>query len=207
MKWFFIRKREKSGKSLDTSGVKVIGVGGGGCNIVNHIAENNFNMGSLAVCDMDADVLGRTNVEEKWQLGSNGLGAGNNPETARQEAMKQIKDIRAMIMNTKVLFVVSCLGGGTGSGVTPIITREAYNKGISTFAMVTLPFEFEGEHKFRQAFWGMQQMEHFADGVFFLNNQFLLRQKHDKKMNYAFEDADSLIQGVIESLINSACND
>ena len=135
MKWFFRRKREKSGKSLDTSGVKVIGVGGGGCNIVNHIAENNFNMGSLAVCDMDADVLGRTNVEEKWQLGSNGLGAGNNPETARQEAMKQIKDIRAMIMNTKVLFVVSCLGGGTGSGVTPIITREAYNKGISTFAM------------------------------------------------------------------------
>ena len=207
MKWFFRRKREKSGKSLDTSGVKVIGVGGGGCNIVNHIAENNFNMGSLAVCDMDADVLGRTNVEEKWQLGSNGLGAGNNPETARQEAMKQIKDIRAMIMNTKVLFVVSCLGGGTGSGVTPIITREAYNKGIGTFAMVTLPFEFEGEHKFRQAFWGMQQMEHFADGVFFLNNQFLLRQKHDKKMNYAFEDADSLIQGVIESLINSACND
>lgn len=207
MKWFFRRKREKSGKSLDTSGVKVIGVGGGGCNIVNHIAENNFNMGSLAVCDMDADVLGRTNVEEKWQLGSNGLGAGNNPETARQEAMKQIKDIRAMIMNTKVLFVVSCLGGGTGSGVTPIITREAYNKGISTFAMVTLPFGFEGEHKFRQAFWGMQQMEHFADGVFFLNNQFLLRQKHDKKMNYAFEDADSLIQGVIESLINSACND
>ena len=73
--------------------------------------------------------------------------------------------------------------------------------------MVTLPFEFEGEHKFRQAFWGMQQMEHFADGVFFLNNQFLLRLKHDKKMNYAFEDADSLIQGVIESLINSACND
>lgn len=205
MKWFF--RRKKSGKSLDTSEVKVIGVGGGGCNIVNHIAEKNFNMGSLAVCDMDADILERAKVEEKWQLGSDGLGAGNAPETARQEAMKQIKDIRAMIMNTKVLFVVSCLGGGTGSGVTPIITREAHNKGISTFAMVTLPFEFEGEHKFRQAFWGIQQMVHFTDGVFFLNNQFLMRQKQDKKTIYAFEDADSLIQGVIQNLINSACND
>ena len=73
--------------------------------------------------------------------------------------------------------------------------------------MVTLPFEFEGEHKFRQAFWGMQQMEHFTDGVFFLNNQFLKRKWQDKIMNYALEDANSLIQGVIQNLINSICYD
>lgn len=144
---------------------------------------------------------------EKLQLGSSGLGAGNDPETARREARKQINDIRAMLQDTKVLFLVSCLGGGSGTGVTPIIAREAYNKGIITFVMVTLPFEFEGEHKFRQAFEGIQQMEHLTDGIFFLNNQFLKRKWQDKILNCAFENADLLIQGVIQNLINSTCYD
>lgn len=206
MKWFF-GKQKKSGKSLDISKIKVIGVGCGGCNIVNHMKEHRFDKGSLAICDMDADVLERSKVQEKLQLGSSGLGAGNDPETAKREARKQIKDIHALLQNTKLLFLVSCLGGGTGTGVTPIIAREAYNKGLSTFAMVTLPFEFEGEHKFRQAFWGMQQMEHFTDGVFFLNNQFLKRKWQDKIMNSALEDANSLIQSVIQNLINTTCYD
>ncbi len=206
MKLFFGRKK-KSGKSLDTSKIKVIGVGCGGCNIVSHMKEHGFDKGSLAVCDMDADVLERAKVKEKLLLGSSGLGAGNDPETAKQEARKQIKNIQAMLQDTRVLFLVSCLGGGTGTGVTPIIAREAYNKGISTFAVVTLPFEFEGEHKFRQAFWGMQQMEHFTDGVFFLNNQFLKRKWQDNIMNYALENVNSLIQGVIQNLINSICYD
>ena len=206
MKCFF-RRKKKSGKNLGTSGIKVIGVGCGGCNIVNHMAENGFNLGSLAVCDMDAEVVERAKVQEKLLLGSSGLGAGNDPKTARQEAMKQIKDIRAMLLDTKVVFIVSCLGGGTGSGVTPIIAREAYNKGTSTFAMVTLPFEFEGEHKFRQALGGVHLMEHVTDGIFFLNNQFLKRHGQDKLMNRALEDTNSLIQGVIQSLINSTCYD
>lgn len=207
MKWFFRRKKKRFGKSLDTSEIKVIGIGGGGCNIVNHMAEHGFNLSSLAVCDMDADVLKRAKVKEKLQLGSCGLGAGNNPDTARQEAMEQIKDISIMLLDIRTLFVVSCLGGGTGSGVTPIIAREAYNKGISTFAMVTLPFEFEGEQKFRQALLGMHQMEHYTDGVFSLNNQFLKRTGQDKLMDCVFEDASSLIQGVIQSLIKSTCYD
>lgn len=207
MNCFFNRKKKRSGKSLDTSGIKVIGVGCGGCNIVNHMKKNGFDMGRLAVCDMDADVLKRAKVQEKLQLGSSGLGAGNDPETARREARKQINDIRAMLQDTKVLFLVSCLGGGSGTGVTPIIAREAYNKGIITFVMVTLPFEFEGEYKFRQAFEGIQQMEHLTDGIFFLNNQFLKRKWQDKILNCAFENADLLIQGMIQNLINSTCYD
>lgn len=190
----------------DSSEVKIIGIGCGGCNIVNHMMTNGFKEASLAVCDMDKDVVKRSNVSEKLLIGSDGLGAGNKPETGREEAVKNIKAIKSMFKNTKVAVVVSCFGGGCGTGATPVIAQELKKLGITTIGVVTLPFAFEGEKKFVQATEGIGNMERYTDFLFLFNNQYIMNNNADLSMTKAFAEADNLIGGVVKTIISAIVN-
>ncbi|MCR5191024.1 MAG: hypothetical protein K6C07_06440, partial [Bacteroidales bacterium] len=130
------------------------------------------------------------------------LGAGNNPAKAESEAEKKITEIRGLLADSpKVLFVVSCMGGGFGTGAAPVIARESRKMGITTIGIVTMPFDFEGEHKREQAFAGVRNMSKQTDALFLFNNQFILRNYKYLTVNKAFSKADELMGGVTQNLI------
>ncbi len=198
----FKRSGEGSVRIPNGSKVKVIGVGCGGCNVVNYMYANGFKNVPFAVCDMDAAVMERSEIPEKLLLGDDGLGAGNNPAKAESEAENKITEIRGLLADSpKVLFIVSCMGGGFGTGAAPVIARESRKMGITTVGIVTMPFDFEGEHKREQAFAGVRNMSKQTDALFLFNNQFILRNYKYLTVNKAFSKADELMGGVTENLI------
>ena len=200
----FSCSKNRSNCRFDSSDIEVIGVGCGGINVVNHMQMHGFKEVSLAVCDMDASVIHNSKVQEKLLLGSDGLGAGNKPELGQKEAEKKISDIQTLIKKqTKVTFVVTCLGGGCGTGVAPIIARESKKRGIKTIGVATLPFEFEGKIKFSQAIEGIRELAANTDSMFVLNNQYILKHHPELAMNNAFSKADELIGDVVWSIIGN----
>lgn len=200
----FSCSKNSSNCRFDSSDIEVIGVGCGGINVVNHMQMHGFKDVSLAVCDMDASVIHNSKVKEKLLLGSDGLGAGNKPELGQKEAEKKIPDIQALIKErTKVTFVVTCLGGGCGTGAAPIIARESKKRGIKTIGVATLPFEFEGKIKFSQAIEGIRELAANTDSIFVLNNQYILKHHPELAMNNAFSKADELIGDVIWSIVGN----
>lgn len=184
------------------SGIKIIGVGCGGNNVVNSLYANGINDVSLVACDCDASVLERSNAEATLQLGNDGLGTGGNPNVGRETAEEKTADIRALLGDeTDVAFVVSCLGGGCGTGAAPIVAREARLMGITTICVATLPFEFEGTQRFGQSLDGVREMAKNADGIYLLNNQYIFRQHWDSPINEAFAQTDGMLCNVIRSTI------
>ncbi|MBR5984147.1 MAG: hypothetical protein IK025_10580 [Bacteroidales bacterium] len=181
--------------------VKIIGVGCGGGNIVNHLSESKLNDVSLAVCDLDASVVERTKAGTALQLGTDGLGTGSNPDIGRAEAERKIADIRALLSDKpQMAFVVSCFGGGCGTGVAPVIARESKSMGITTIGIATLPFEFEGNLRYECALDGIREMAKNTDAMFLLNNQYVFRQHWELPMNEAFTKADELMGNVIKCI-------
>lgn len=186
------------------SGIKIIGIGCGGNNIVNNLYASGMNDISLVSCDCDASVLERSKADVKLQLGNDGLGTGGNPNVGKKNAEDKTADIRALLGDgTDVAFVVSCLGGGCGTGAAPIVAREARLMGITTICVATLPFEFEGTRRFGQSLDGVHEMAKNADGVFLLNNQYIFRQHWDSPINEAFAQTDGMLCNVIRSTIES----
>ena len=184
--------------------IKVIGVGCGGNNIVNHISQSNFENMSFVACDMDAKVLEKSAAATTLQLGTDCLGSGNKPEKANFAAEENIDAIKKLFDNKPSLtFVVTCLGGGCGTGAAPIIARESKKMDITTIALATLPFELEGERRFSQAIEGIRNMAKDTDVLFLLNNQYIKKQYSDLPINQAFEKADDLLAEVAKSLIHS----
>ena len=184
--------------------VKVIGVGCGGNNIVNHMSQSNFENMSFVACDMDAKVLEKSAAATTLQLGTDGLGSGNKPEKANTAAEENIDAIKKLLDDKPSLtFVVTCLGGGCGTGAAPVIARESKKMGITTIALATLPFELEGERRFSQAMEGIRNMARDTDVLFLLNNQYIKKQYSDLPMNQAFEKADDLLAEVAKSLIHA----
>ena len=184
--------------------VKVIGVGCGGNNIVNHMSQTNFESMSFVACDMDAKVLEKSAAATTLQLGTDCLGSGNKPEKANFAAEENIDAIKKLFDDKPSLtFVVTCLGGGCGTGAAPIIVRESKKMGITTVALATLPFELEGERRFSQAIDGIRNMARDTDVLFLLNNQYIKKQYSDLPINQAFEKADDLLAEVAKSLIHS----
>jgi len=184
--------------------VKAIGIGCGGNNIVNHISQNNFESMSFVACDIDAKVLEKSATATKLQLGTDGLGSGNKPEKASFAAEENIDAIKKLFDDKPSLtFVVTCLGGGCGTGAAPIIVRESKKMGITTIALATLPFELEGERRFSQALEGIRNMARDTDALFLLNNQYIKEQYSDLPINQAFEKADDLLVEIAKSLIHS----
>ena len=173
MRKLFSKPHERQKGSFDASEIEIIGVGCGGTNIVNYMQTHGFKDFPLAVCDMDASVIEHSKVREKLLFGMDGLGAGNNPELGKSEAEKKMIDIRSIIKeHTKVSFVVVCLGGGCGTGASPVVAREIKKRGVKTIGVATLPFEFEGRLKFNQAMDGLIELATYTDAIFVLNNQY-----------------------------------
>lgn len=203
MRKLFSKYHERQKGSFDASEIEIIGVGCGGTNIVNYMQMHGFKDVPLAVCDMDASVLEHSKVQDKLLFGMDGLGAGNNPKLGKSEAEKKMMDIRSIIKgHTKVAFVVACLGGGFGTGASPIIAEEIRKHGIKTFGVVTLPFEFEGKPKINQAMEGLRELATYTDAIFVLNNQYILNHHPELAMNAAFSMADELMGKVVWSIIN-----
>ncbi len=194
----------KKATSTTKSTVKVIGVGCGGNNIVNHISQNHFEGFSFVACDMDAKVFEKSVAATPLQLGTDGLGSGNSPEKARIAAEENTDAIKKLFDDKpSMTFVVTCLGGGCGTGAAPVIARESKKMGITTVALATLPFELEGERRFLQASEGIQDMARNADALFLLNNQYIKTQYCDLPINQAFTKADDLLAEVAKSLIRA----
>ena len=159
---------------------------------------------SLVACDCDASVLEHSKAEVKLQLGNDGLGTGGNPNVGKKNAEEKVADIRALLGDgTDVAFVVSCLGGGCGTGVAPVVAREARLMGITTICVATLPFEFEGTQRFEQSLDGVREMSKNADGIYLFNNQYIFRQHPNSPINEAFAQADEMMCNFIRSTIES----
>lgn len=194
----------KKATSTTKPNFKVIGVGCGGNNIVNNMSQSNLGGFSFVACDMDTKVLEKSVATTTLQLGKDGLGSGNSPEKARIAAEENLDAIKKLFDDKpSMTFVVTCLGGGCGTGAAPVIARESKKLGITTIALATLPFELEGERRFSQASEGIQNLARNADAIFLLNNQYIKEQYCDLSINQAFAKADDLLAEVAKSLIRA----
>ena len=174
--------------------IKVIGVGGGGGNAVNHMYNEGIHDVTFVVCNTDNKALQDSPVPHKIQLGSEGLGAGNRPAKAREAAEESIEDVRKMLNDgTRMAFITAGMGGGTGTGAAPIIARESKNMGILTVGIVTIPFRFEGHKKIDQALDGVEEMAKNVDALLVINNERLRQIYGDLPVLKAFGKADETL--------------
>ena len=154
--------------------IKVIGVGGGGSNAINHMFEQGIKGVDFIVCNTDLQSLEASHISNKIQLGANltqGLGAGANPEVGKRAAMETIEDIIDMLgVNTKMLFITAGMGGGTGTGAAPIIAKTAKEMDILTVGIVTTPFGFEGKRRKEFASEGIENLKRAVDCLLIISN-------------------------------------
>jgi cell division protein FtsZ len=177
--------------------IKVIGVGGGGSNAINHM----FNLGikgvDFVICNTDAQALNNSGVPNKIQLGVNlteGLGAGANPDIGEQAAVESLEDIRAMLnTNTKMVFITAGMGGGTGTGAAPIIAKMAMDMDILTVGIVTMPFQFEGKIRNTQAHKGIEKLRQVVDSLVIINNNKLREVYGNLGFKAGFSKADEVL--------------
>ncbi len=180
--------------------IKVVGVGGGGGNAVNHMYNTGIHDVTFAVCNTDKKALNDSPVPYKLQLGE-GLGAGNRPEKARKAAEESIPQIRAMFDDgTKMVFITAGMGGGTGTGAAPIIARVAREMNILTVGIVTIPFKWEGKAKIDQALDGVDEINKHVDALLVVNNQRLYEIYQGKTMSEAFAISDNTLCNAAKSI-------
>lgn len=177
--------------------IKVIGVGGGGSNAVNHMYNLGIKDVNFVVCNTDAQALTNSPVPVKIQLGESlteGRGAGNSPEKGRASALENIQDVISVLEdNTKMVFITAGMGGGTGTGAAPIIAKTAKELGILTVGIVTIPFRFEGKVRVNQAIDGIAEMEKYVDSLLIINNERLREMYGDLTLSNAFAKADNVL--------------
>ena len=188
---------EEKGNSI----IKVIGVGGGGGNAVNHMYRDGIHDVTFVLCNTDNQALNDSPVPVHLQLGKEGLGAGNKPERARQAAEETLDDIRNMLNDgTKMAFITAGMGGGTGTGAAPVIARVSKEMGILTVGIVTIPFKFEGPKKIDQALDGVEQMAKHVDALLVINNERLREIYPDLAVLDAFAKADDTLSIAAKSI-------
>lgn len=177
--------------------IKVIGVGGGGSNAVNHMFNQGIRDVEFVVCNTDAQSLNNSPVPNKLQIGINltgGLGAGANPEKGKDAAIESKEEIRALLEdNTKMLFITAGMGGGTGTGAAPVIARVAKDMDILTVGIVTVPFAFEGKKKMYQANEGIKELKESCDTVLVILNDMLREIYGNLPISDAFAEADAVL--------------
>ncbi len=175
----------------ENSIIKVIGVGGGGGNAVNHMYREGIHDVSFVLCNTDNQALNDSPVPVHLQLGKEGLGAGNKPEKAKQAAEETLDDIKHMLDDgTKMAFITAGMGGGSGTGAAPVIARVSKELGILTVGIVTIPFKFEGARKIDQALDGVEEMSKHVDALLVINNERLRQIYPDLAVLDAFGKAD-----------------
>lgn len=181
--------------------IKVIGVGGGGGNAVNHMYREGIHDVSFVLCNTDNQALNDSPVPVHLQLGKEGLGAGNKPAKAREAAEESIEDIKAMLNDgTKMAFITAGMGGGTGTGAAPVIARVSKKLGILTVGIVTIPFRFEGERKIDQALDGVEEMSKHVDALLVINNERLREIYTELSILDAFGKADDTLSIAAKSI-------
>ncbi|MBP3567271.1 MAG: cell division protein FtsZ [Paraprevotella sp.] len=174
--------------------IKVVGVGGGGGNAVNHMYKEGIHDVSFVVCNTDSQALNNSPIPTRLQLGTEGLGAGNRPQRAREAAMKSIDDIKNMLNDgTKMVFITAGMGGGTGTGAAPVIAQCAKDMGILTVGIVTIPFRFEGLRKIDQALDGVEEIAKHVDALLVINNERLREIYPELTVLNAFSKADDTL--------------
>ncbi|MCX6257708.1 MAG: cell division protein FtsZ [Bacteroidia bacterium] len=184
--------------------IKVMGVGGGGSNAVNHMFRQGIRDVDFLVCNTDAQALLLSPVPAKVQIGeslTDGRGAGNNPEIGCKAALETEESLRTILSeNTKMLFITAGMGGGTGTGAAPVIARIAHELDILTVGIVTIPFRFEGNVRIRQAVAGIEELEKYVDSLLVVNNEKLRSMFGDQRISEAFENADNILTAAAKGI-------
>ena len=183
--------------------IKVIGVGGGGCNAVRNMFLEKVEGVTYAVCNTDSQSLSRSPVPIKILLGSSGLGAGANPELGRSEAEANIDDIKKLLSDgTKMVFVTAGMGGGTGTGAAPVIAGVARELGMLTVGVVTIPFYFEKKKKIIKALKGVDELRKNVDAILIVNNERLCDVYADSDISVkdAFLKADNILMDAVKGI-------
>ncbi len=177
--------------------IKVIGVGGGGSNAVNHMHEQGIEGVNFIICNTDAQAIAQSKVPNKVQLGphlTQGLGAGANPNVGKEATEESLEEIKAILeVNTKMVFVTAGMGGGTGTGGAPIVAKISKEMGILTVGIVTTPFGYEGKKRMQQAEEGINRLKDQVDTLLVINNDKLRHQFGNLKMSEAFAKADNIL--------------
>jgi len=181
--------------------IKVIGVGGGGNNAVNHMFHQGIKDVEFIVCNTDAQALETSPVQIKLQIGESGLGAGANPEQGRNAAIESREEIKELLcQNTKMLFITAGMGGGTGTGAAPEIAKIARDLDILTVGIVTMPFGFEGKPKYARAEAGIKELKQYCDTVLVILNDKLREVFSNLTMSNAFSQADNVLTTAAKSI-------
>ena len=190
--------------------IKVVGVGGGGSNAVNHMFSQNIEGVNFIICNTDAQAISQSKVPNRVQLGphlTQGLGAGANPDIGRQATEESLEEIKRILeVNTKMAFITAGMGGGTGTGGAPIISKICKELGILTVGIVTTPFSYEGKKRQMQAEDGIRVMKQYVDTLLVISNDKLRHQFGNLKMKEAFNRADNVLATAakcITDVINS----
>jgi len=177
--------------------IKVIGVGGGGGNAVNHMYKQGITGVDFIICNTDAQALELSPIPNKVQLGASlteGMGAGSIPEVGKNSAIENIDDIKEMLgVNTKMLFITAGMGGGTGTGASPIIAKAAREMDILTVGIITTPFSFEGKRRKMQAEEGMEELKKYVDSFLVISNDRLRQIFGNLTLGSAFAQADNIL--------------
>lgn len=185
---------------LDNSIIKVLGVGGGGCNAVNYMYRQGIHDVSFLVCNTDSMALEKMSVPAKLQIGP-GLGAGGRPQVAHQYAEENENRIReALDDGTRMVFITAGMGGGTGTGASPVVAKVAQEMGILTVGIVTIPFAFEGNKAIRRAMRGIAELAQYTDALLVINNEKLKLLFPDFDLPNAFDKADEVVCNAAKSI-------
>lgn len=184
----------------NTSDIKVIGVGGGGSNAVQHMYAEGIQGVDYLVCNTDKCHLDACKIQEKLLLG-NGLGAGANPELAHEYASKKEDEIRKFIgESTKMLFIAAGMGKGTGTGASPVVAKVAKEMGILTVGVVTEPFKFEGKRRLSAAKAGIEEMNKYVDSLIIVNNQNLMKYYNTLAIDEAYAQVDDVLKNAVKCI-------
>jgi cell division protein FtsZ len=183
--------------------IKVIGVGGGGCNAVRNMYNEGVEGVTYAVCNTDSQSLSRSPVPVKVLLGDSGLGVGGNPELGKQEAETNIDDIKKLLSDgTKMVFVTAGMGGGTGTGAAPVVAGVARAMGLLTIGVVTIPFFFERKRKIIKALKGVNELRKNVDALLIVNNERLCDVYSDSELSLkeSFQRADNILMDAVKGI-------
>lgn len=188
----------------NSSIIKVVGVGGGGCNAVKNMFEEGIEGVNFIVCNTDAQAMKNNPVPVRIQLGvtlTQGRGAGNLPEQGEQAAIENLDDVRAVLEpETKMVFITAGMGGGTGTGAAPVIAKLARELDILTIAVVTIPSKSEGKRRFEQALEGVEKLKTYVDSMLVISNEKLHRIYGNLPASQAFKKADNIITTAVKGV-------
>lgn len=181
--------------------IKVIGVGGGGCNAVNYMYNQRIEGCTFIVCNTDSQALNKCDVPVKIQLGE-GLGAGTDPTAGRNAALDSQREIEEKVLGgrTEMLFITAGMGGGTGTGAAPVIAKIAREKGILTVGVVTIPFKIQGSETRQKAIEGINELEKNVDSLIIIDNDKLLAVHGDLLLQKAFPKADEVLATAVRGI-------